>query len=70
MSRHKAKRAAKGRNITRELENRGIVVRGQSWRTIAEEIPEAYKDVSEVVETCNLAGISKKVARLRGKPKA
>ena len=64
MSRHKAKRTARGRNITRELEDKGIVVKGQSWRTIAEEIPEAYKDVAEVVETCALAGISKKVARL------
>ena len=65
MSRHKAKHAARGRDITRELEDLGIIVRGQSWRTVAEEIPEAYKDVAEVVEACALAGISRKVARLR-----
>jgi tRNA-splicing ligase RtcB len=65
MSRVKAKKAAAGRNIVREMEARGIIVRGQSRRTVDEEISEAYKDVSDVVDTCALAGISRKVAQLR-----
>jgi tRNA-splicing ligase RtcB len=64
MSRVKAKRTARGRNILRELEQRGIVVRGQSRRTVDEEISEAYKDVANVVDACALAGISNKVVRL------
>jgi tRNA-splicing ligase RtcB (3'-phosphate/5'-hydroxy nucleic acid ligase) len=65
LSRMKAKKAAVGRNIVKELEQRGIIVRGQSLRTVDEEISEAYKDVSNVVDTCALAGISNKVAQLK-----
>ena len=65
LSRVKAAKAARGRNIIRELENRGIIVRGQSRRTVDEEISEAYKDVANVVDACALAGIANKVARLR-----
>ena len=65
MSRHKAKKAAKGRAIEKELAAQGIVVRGASRGTLVEEIPEAYKDVSDVVNVVHGAGISKKVARLR-----
>jgi tRNA-splicing ligase RtcB (3'-phosphate/5'-hydroxy nucleic acid ligase) len=65
MSRMKAKHAAAGRNIVNEMEARGIIVRGQSRRTVDEEISEAYKDVSDVVDTCALAGISNKVAKLK-----
>ena len=65
MSRVKARQAATGRNIIRELEEKGIIVRGQSRRTVDEEISEAYKDVSNVVDACALAGISRKVAQLR-----
>ncbi len=64
MSRHQAVKAAKGRAITRELEDRGIIVKGASRGTIVEEIPEAYKDVNEVVHVVHEAGISKKVAKL------
>jgi len=64
MSRHQAKRAAKGRAITRELEDRGIIVRSAGRATIVEEISEAYKDVTEVVDVVHHAGISKKVAKL------
>ncbi len=64
MSRHQAIKAAKGRAITRELEDRGIIVKGASRGTIVEEIPEAYKDVNEVVRIVHEAGISKKVAKL------
>jgi tRNA-splicing ligase RtcB len=65
MSRHKALKAAKGRDIVGELKSKGIEVISQSRRTLAEEIPDAYKDVSDVVDACALAGISKKVARLK-----
>ena len=65
LSRRKAKKTAHGRDVARELEREGIIVRGASLRTINEEIPEAYKDVAEVVETCAMAGISTKVAQLR-----
>ena len=65
MSRNKAKKVAHGRDVRQELEEQGIYVRGASRRTIDEEIPEAYKDVSEVVDTCANAGISRKVAQLR-----
>lgn len=64
MSRKKASKSAAHRDVKAELEERGIVVRGASRRTINEEIPEAYKDVADVVEACQMAGISKKVARL------
>ncbi len=65
MSRKQAKKAARGRNISRELEDRGIIVRGQSRRTMDEEISEAYKEVTTVVDACAQAGISRKVAQLR-----
>ncbi len=65
MSRVKARKSARGRSIASELRAQGIVVQASSRRTIDEELPEAYKDVTSVVDTCQLAGISKKVAQLR-----
>jgi tRNA-splicing ligase RtcB len=65
MSRQAAKKAARGRMVLRELEDRGIIVRGAGLGTVVEEISEAYKDVAQVVEVVHGAGISKKVARLR-----
>jgi len=65
LSRKAAKKASKGRAINRELEDKGILVRWTGRSTLAEEMPEAYKDVSQVVEVVHNAGISKKVARLR-----
>jgi tRNA-splicing ligase RtcB len=65
MSRHQAKRQARGRNLVREFERRGIYLRGAGRATIEEEIPEAYKDVAEVVDCVDAAGISKKVVQLR-----
>jgi tRNA-splicing ligase RtcB (3'-phosphate/5'-hydroxy nucleic acid ligase) len=64
MSRHQATKAAKGRAIARELEDKGIIVKGASWGTLVEEIPEAYKDVNDVVNVVHQAGISKKVVKL------
>jgi tRNA-splicing ligase RtcB len=65
MSRKQAMRVSKGRAIIRELEDQGITIRSAGKATVREEIPEAYKDVSQVVEVVSGAGISKKVARLR-----
>ena len=65
MGRRAAKRAARGRNLKRELEDRGILIRAASKATIDEEMSEAYKDATEVVDTTDGAGIGKKVARLR-----
>jgi len=65
MGRKKAKKAAKGRNLKRELEDKGILIRAANRATIDEEMSEAYKDATEVVDTTDGAGIGKKVARLR-----
>lgn len=64
MSRHQAQKAARGRAISREMEDRGIIVRGASKRTLDEEISEAYKDVDNVVNVLHQAGISRKVVKL------
>ncbi len=64
MSRTQAKKTARSRNVPRELEARGILVRAASRRTVDEEIPEAYKDVQQVVDVVHGAGIGKKVAKL------
>ncbi len=64
MSRHQAIKAAKGRAIVRELEDKGIIVKGASRDTIVEEIPDAYKDVNDVVNVVHHAGISRKVVKL------
>jgi tRNA-splicing ligase RtcB len=65
MSRKQARRSATGRDLRAELRSRGVEVRAASFDTVAEEIPEAYKDVAEVVEVVHGAGIGRKVARLR-----
>jgi len=65
MSRHQAIKKAKGRKIWREMEDKGIIVRSAGRETLAEEMSEAYKDVSNVVDVVHRAGISTKVARLR-----
>jgi tRNA-splicing ligase RtcB len=57
--------AARGRNIIHEMKKRGIVVMATGMRTVAEEMPEAYKNVHSVVDVMHNSGISKKVARLR-----
>jgi len=64
-SRKRAMKEAKGRNIIEELGKKGIVIQAKGFRTIAEEMPDAYKDVSDVVEVMHKEGISKKVAKLR-----
>jgi len=65
MSRRQAKKAAKGRNVKREMEDAGILVRAAGRATVDEEMSEAYKDAADVIEATNGAGIGRKVARLR-----
>ena len=65
LSRKAAKKSSKGRAIHRELADKGILVRWTGRTTLAEEMPDAYKDISEVVEVVHGAGISEKVAKLR-----
>lgn len=65
MSRSKAKRTIRGKELKDELESRGIAIAAGSMSGLAEEAPEAYKNVDEVVEVVHQAGIAKKVARLR-----
>jgi len=65
LSRSKAIKAAKGRAIHRELEDKGIFVQSRGRSTLKEEMSEAYKDVSLVVEAVHMAGLAKKVARMR-----
>jgi tRNA-splicing ligase RtcB len=63
MSRHQALRTWKGRKVVDDLAARGILVKSPSMRGIAEEAPEAYKDVAEVVDAAAAAGLARKVAR-------
>jgi tRNA-splicing ligase RtcB len=65
MSRHAAARHVQGAVLRRQLEASGIAVRASSPRGLAEEAPVAYKDVDEVVATCERAGLARRVARLR-----
>ncbi|MBW2475918.1 MAG: RtcB family protein [Deltaproteobacteria bacterium] len=65
LSRHAAKKRARGHDIIQELAQRGILVRAAGRATVAEEISEAYKDVADVVNVVEQAGIGKIVARLR-----
>jgi tRNA-splicing ligase RtcB len=65
MSRTAAKREVRGAELQRKMLERGIYVKSASMEGLAEEAGMAYKDISEVVETMDVAGISKKVVALR-----
>jgi len=65
LSRKAAIRAARGRSISSELEGQGIYARAAGKTSLMEEMPEAYKDVSQVVKVVHKAGIASKVARLK-----
>jgi tRNA-splicing ligase RtcB len=62
LSRGAAKRGFRGADIIRELQSRGIIVRAGSVPALAEEVSQAYKDVTEVIDVVHQAGISRKVA--------
>lgn len=64
MSRHQARKRWHGRQLVDSLAERGIIVRSRSFRGVAEEAPGAYKDVAQVVDTADKAGLARKVARL------
>jgi len=65
LSRTAARRGRDVKSVVRELEGRGILVRSETRDGILEEVPEAYKDVDEVIEVVHGAGLASKVARLR-----
>jgi len=66
MSRTKAKKTIRGEELKRQLEvEKGIIVMAGSMQSLAEEAPQAYKDIETVVEVAASAGLSRKVARLR-----
>jgi tRNA-splicing ligase RtcB (3'-phosphate/5'-hydroxy nucleic acid ligase) len=65
MSRHAARKRITGAALRAELEDAGIAVRAGSAQGLAEEAPFSYKDVDRVVATCELAGLARRVARLR-----
>ncbi|MER3396274.1 MAG: RNA-splicing ligase RtcB [Acidimicrobiia bacterium] len=64
MSRHQATKKIRGEALKTQLESQGIRVRSESMKGLAEEAPFAYKNVDEVVEVCERAGLAKRVARL------
>jgi tRNA-splicing ligase RtcB len=65
LSRSQAKKQAKGRDLIAELRDAGVTIRYRGRATMAEEMPSAYKDVADVVEVMEEAGVSDRVARLR-----
>ncbi len=65
MSRAQAKRSVRGEQLQRDMRQRGILVKAVSMSGLAEEAGFAYKNISDVVETVDRAGITKKVAELR-----
>ena len=64
MSRRKASKLWRGKNIMQQLAAQGVLLRSPSLRGVAEEAPDAYKDVNEVVKAADLAGLSRMVAKL------
>jgi len=65
LSRRAAKRAAHGRSIVQELNRKGIVIKAAGRSTIAEEMPDAYKAIDDVIKIVCGAGIAQAVARLK-----
>lgn len=65
MSRNKSRRALDYKDVLENLARKGISIRVASPKLVVEEAPESYKDVTQVVETCHNAGISKKCVKLR-----
>lgn len=65
MSRSAALKATRGRSVVEELKRQGVIVRGATTDTVREEVPEAYKDVADVVDVVAHAGLASIVARLK-----
>ena len=64
MSRHAAMRLQRGEDVVKDLAKKGITIKGASWKGLAEEAPQAYKDIDEVVRVSDSLGLAKKVVRL------
>jgi tRNA-splicing ligase RtcB len=65
MSRVQAKKQFWGETVVKELEKKGIIIKGHSKAGVSEEAPGAYKDVTEVVKVMHDAGIAKKVVKVK-----
>ncbi len=65
LSRHEAKRRYGDQDIVGKLADQGVIVRGASRATVVEEVPEAYKDVAQVVDVVDQGGLATKVVRIR-----
>ena len=65
LSRRKAIKQAANRNIGNEMEKHGVLVISKSKKTLKEEMPEAYKDVSEIVRIVEINGLATPVVRLK-----
>ncbi len=63
MSRTRARKLWRGKELQRDMEVRGIYVRTASWPGLAEEAGEAYKNIDEVILATEQAGISRRVVR-------
>ncbi len=64
-SRTRALKNAKGRDLFNEMQQKGIIIQAKGMKTLAEEMPDAYKDVSDVVNVMHNSGVSLKVAKLK-----
>jgi tRNA-splicing ligase RtcB len=67
MSRHQALKLWRGKEVIQELAQKGILIRSASMRGVAEEAPDAYKDVDLVAEATEKAGLARRVAFLKPK---
>lgn len=65
MSRTQSRKRTKGRDLFREYRERGVLIRSAKKSTVAEEVTSAYKDVKNVIDVVERAGIGRPVARLR-----
>jgi len=65
MSRHEALRKFTGAEVVKNLKKKGIIIKSSSFKGIAEEAPEVYKNIDEIVEVVEKAGLAKIVAKLR-----
>ncbi|MFQ5510514.1 MAG: RtcB family protein [Candidatus Krumholzibacteriia bacterium] len=65
LSRRAALKRGRGKMLVDELKAKGVTVMAKNWRTLAEEMPDAYKDVSQVVDVLQRAGVTRRVAELR-----
>lgn len=65
LSRNQSRKRLKHDEVLENLKKKGISIRVASPKLVTEEAPESYKDVCDVIDTCDSAGISKKVVKLR-----